>query len=124
MTATLPLVVENLSFRYRDRQETAIQDISFSADKGEILLIAGASGCDVIAITGNALSLLAQQVDVVLLSVSHEARTETTASRVAQQALIYALYTALAMRSVSKTIEADQIIWKALMRKNPFQSKS
>ncbi len=45
MTATLPLVVENLSFRYRDRQETAIQDITFSADKGEILLIAGASGC-------------------------------------------------------------------------------
>jgi len=45
MTADLPIVVENLSFRYRDRQETAIQDISFSADKGEILLIAGASGC-------------------------------------------------------------------------------
>lgn len=45
MTATLPLVVENLFFRYRDRQETAIRDISFSADKGEILLIAGASGC-------------------------------------------------------------------------------
>ena len=45
MTATLPLVVENLFFRYRDRQETAIRDISFSAEKGEVLLIAGASGC-------------------------------------------------------------------------------
>lgn len=45
MTADLPIVVENLSFRYRDRQETAIQDISFSVDEGEILLIAGASGC-------------------------------------------------------------------------------
>ena len=37
--------VENVSFRYRDREELAIQDISFTASKGEILLIAGASGC-------------------------------------------------------------------------------
>ena len=44
MTDT-PLVIENLSFRYRDRQETAIRDISFEAKAGEVLLIAGASGC-------------------------------------------------------------------------------
>jgi len=44
MTDT-PLVVENLSFRYRDREELAIRDISFNADRGEVLLIAGASGC-------------------------------------------------------------------------------
>ena len=41
----LPLVVENLSFRYRDRQGAAIHNISFEAKPGEILLIAGASGC-------------------------------------------------------------------------------
>ncbi len=40
-----PLVVENLSFRYRDRTGAAIHDISFTANAGEILLIAGASGC-------------------------------------------------------------------------------
>jgi len=40
-----PLVIENLSFRYRDRQETAIRNISFEAKAGEVLLIAGASGC-------------------------------------------------------------------------------
>ncbi len=45
MTSSLPLVVENLAFRYRDRQGAAIEDISFSAEKGELLLIAGASGC-------------------------------------------------------------------------------
>jgi energy-coupling factor transport system ATP-binding protein len=45
MSAELPLVVENLSFRYRDRQGTAIRNISFEAHTGEILLIAGASGC-------------------------------------------------------------------------------
>jgi energy-coupling factor transport system ATP-binding protein len=45
MTAELPLIVENLSFRYRDRQGTAIRNISFEAQTGEILLVAGASGC-------------------------------------------------------------------------------
>ena len=42
---TSPLTVENLSFRYRDRKGAAIHELSFAADAGEILLIAGASGC-------------------------------------------------------------------------------
>ncbi len=41
----LPLVVENLSFRYRDRQGTAIHNLSFTVNSGEVLLVAGASGC-------------------------------------------------------------------------------
>ncbi|MCF6278367.1 MAG: energy-coupling factor ABC transporter ATP-binding protein, partial [Anaerolineales bacterium] len=45
MTNPLPLIVQNLTFSYRDREETAIRDISFSANPGEILLVAGASGC-------------------------------------------------------------------------------
>jgi energy-coupling factor transport system ATP-binding protein len=45
MTDEQPLVIENLSFRYRERQVTAIRNISFSANPGEIMLIAGASGC-------------------------------------------------------------------------------
>ena len=45
MTDPLPLVIDNLSFRYRDRQGAAIHNISFEAQPGEILLIAGASGC-------------------------------------------------------------------------------
>jgi energy-coupling factor transport system ATP-binding protein len=40
-----PLTVEDLSFRYRDRQGAAIRNISFDAKPGEVLLIAGASGC-------------------------------------------------------------------------------
>jgi energy-coupling factor transport system ATP-binding protein len=40
-----PLVVDNLSFRYRDRQGSAIHGISFTTNPGEVLLIAGASGC-------------------------------------------------------------------------------
>ncbi len=39
------LVVEDLTFRYRDRQTPAIRHLTFTSDQGEILLIAGASGC-------------------------------------------------------------------------------
>jgi energy-coupling factor transporter ATP-binding protein EcfA2 len=45
MTQTFSLIVENLSFRYRDRQELAIEDISLSMEPGELLLVAGPSGC-------------------------------------------------------------------------------
>jgi energy-coupling factor transport system ATP-binding protein len=45
MMPDAPLVIDNLSFRYRDRQGTAIRNISFEAKLGEVLLIAGASGC-------------------------------------------------------------------------------
>ena len=45
MMADTPLLVENISFRYRDRQGAAIHNISFSAEKGELVLLAGASGC-------------------------------------------------------------------------------
>jgi energy-coupling factor transport system ATP-binding protein len=43
--SNIALSVKNLRFRYRDRVGAALQGISFSADKGELLLIAGASGC-------------------------------------------------------------------------------
>jgi energy-coupling factor transport system ATP-binding protein len=44
--ASTPLVnVAGLSFRYRDRDTLAIQDISFDVPAGEVLLVAGASGC-------------------------------------------------------------------------------
>ncbi len=40
-----PLIVENLSFKYRTRPEVAIEDISFELKPGELLLVAGSSGC-------------------------------------------------------------------------------
>ena len=45
MPKIAPLQVENLSFRYRTRTEPALSDISFTVQAGEILLVAGASGC-------------------------------------------------------------------------------
>jgi energy-coupling factor transport system ATP-binding protein len=43
--ATLALEVSELSFRYQRREEFAIHDLSFQVHTGEVLLIAGASGC-------------------------------------------------------------------------------
>ena len=40
-----PLVIEDLSFQYRTRPEKAIREVSFELHQGEMLLIAGSSGC-------------------------------------------------------------------------------
>jgi energy-coupling factor transport system ATP-binding protein len=41
----IPLVVENLSFQYRRRDELAILNMNFELQAGQVMLIAGASGC-------------------------------------------------------------------------------
>jgi DNA-binding MurR/RpiR family transcriptional regulator len=79
-------------------------------------------GVPVLCITGNALSPLATVSDVVLLSVSQESMPETISSRIAQYALIHALYICLAMSSMDQAIENERIIWNALMRTPPFQA--
>ncbi len=38
------LVIQDLTFRYRDREQPSIRDISLQMAKGELLLLAGASG--------------------------------------------------------------------------------
>lgn len=43
--ADIPLVIDNLSFKYRTRPELAIENVSFELKQGELLLIAGSSGC-------------------------------------------------------------------------------
>jgi energy-coupling factor transport system ATP-binding protein len=40
-----PLVIEGLTFRYRARPETALRDVALTLESGELLLVAGASGC-------------------------------------------------------------------------------
>ena len=37
--SALPLVVENLSFRYLDRSEFALQGVSFEVREGEVVLV-------------------------------------------------------------------------------------
>jgi energy-coupling factor transporter ATP-binding protein EcfA2 len=45
MASQPPLWIDHLSFRYHSRKELAIKDISLQVEKGQVLLIAGASGC-------------------------------------------------------------------------------
>lgn len=45
MADTTPLVIDNLSFKYRTRPEAALTGVSLAVRPGEMLLVAGASGC-------------------------------------------------------------------------------
>jgi len=43
--ASAPLRVEGITFRYRARPEPALRDVSITLHQGELLLLAGTSGC-------------------------------------------------------------------------------
>ncbi|HNT55796.1 MAG TPA: ABC transporter ATP-binding protein, partial [Anaerolineaceae bacterium] len=45
MSETPPLFIEDLSFRYRSRTDWALKHINLTVQPGQVLLIAGASGC-------------------------------------------------------------------------------
>ncbi len=100
----------------------AISQTGDSFDPLRTTTIAKSNGASVIVITGNSASKLTENADVVLLSVSHETRVETIASRIAQYAIIHALYVGLAMLDVSSTIEKEKLIWEAVMNKPTFQN--
>lgn len=78
-------------------------------------------GCKIIAITGNPSSELSKLADVLLLSISHESRPETLASRIAQHALIQGLYVLMAMRMSQVANQNEYLIWDALMRASNAQ---
>ncbi|MEJ5202157.1 MAG: MurR/RpiR family transcriptional regulator [Anaerolineales bacterium] len=80
-------------------------------------------GCKIIAITGNPSSELAKLADIVLLSVSHESRPETLASRVAQHALIQGIYVITAMRMSHIANHNEYLIWDAIMRASYSKDK-
>ena len=41
----IPLFIEDLTFRYRIRETPAIENLTLALHPGELLLVAGASGC-------------------------------------------------------------------------------
>ncbi len=45
MPSTTPLEIDHLTFRYHSRTEPAIKDINLTVESGQVVLIAGASGC-------------------------------------------------------------------------------
>ena len=44
-SAAAPLEIEGLTFRYRARSEPALHEVSLTLARGELLLVAGSSGC-------------------------------------------------------------------------------
>lgn len=100
----------------------AISQTGDSEDPLRTTAQAKANGCKIIVITGNTGSKLTEYADAILLSVSHETRVETIASRIAQYAIIHAIYVGLAMQDVASTAEKEKLIWEALMNKPAFQN--
>jgi energy-coupling factor transport system ATP-binding protein len=45
MPSEYPLIIENLTFRYRSRSEPALKNVNLSIKPAQVVLIAGASGC-------------------------------------------------------------------------------
>lgn len=86
----------------------AISQTGDSRDPLRTTATAKSKGSSIIVITGNTASKLTVYADVVLLSVSHETRVETIASRIAQYAIIHALYVGLAMQDVTSTINKEK----------------
>lgn len=90
--------------------------ISQSGDSGSITRTAGVAkrnGVPVIAITGSRVSPLANLCDRILLSICHEPTPETITSRIAQQAIVHTLYTALSLRIGEQSKENEERIWDA-----------
>lgn len=82
--------------------------------------VASKNGCPVVSIVGNTTSKIARLSDAFLLSVSNETSLEKTSSRIAQHAIIQALYVCLGIRSLEITNQAEQEIWRAL---DPYKHK-
>jgi DNA-binding MurR/RpiR family transcriptional regulator len=95
----------------------AISQSGSSTDPVMTLQLARRSGAGTICITGNPESPLTQHSDVTLLSVSHETRSETIASRIAQMTIVDVLYVILAMRSMDTAIRNERLIWDSLYSK-------
>ena len=90
--------------------------ISQSGEAESILRVAEVArknGTPIITITGSRLSGLAKLSDCIFLSVCHEANPETMTARIAQHAIVHAVYQSLehSMKDISRVNE--ERIWDA-----------
>ena len=74
-------------------------------------------GCATIAITGNGHSPFTKNADVTLLSVANEIRPEALASRIAQIAIVDALYVAISLRDADRALENERRAFEAVIPK-------
>lgn len=94
--------------------------ISFSGASQDVITTvktAKEKGAATIAITGNGKSPLAEVVDQVLLSVSHETRTDTITGRIAQMAILDAIYVNLSLSNLDDTLKKERLITSSIIQK-------
>jgi RpiR family carbohydrate utilization transcriptional regulator len=94
-----------------------------SSDPKQTAAEAQARGVPILCLTGNTLSPIGQFLNVVLLSVTQESNSEALSSRVAQYAMVHALYVCLAMRSMDQTHAKGKQNSIPLKNKTPIQGK-
>jgi DNA-binding MurR/RpiR family transcriptional regulator len=99
-----------------------ISQTGYSSNPRQTAAEAQAQGVPILCITGNTLSPIAQFADVVLLSVTQESTPETLSSRVAQYAMVHALYVCLAIRSMDQT-QINKKPLSTLKNNTPIQGK-
>lgn len=97
----------------------AISHSGSTTDPIDTIAVAAQAGARVIAITNNSLSPITKVSDVVLVTASSETRyrTEALASRLAQAAIVDALFVALGMRNPQRTYRNQKKIEDAIVRK-------
>lgn len=84
-----------------------------SSSIARIAEIARKTGAPVVTITGSRLSGLAKLSDYLLLSVCHEPNPETVSSRIAQHAIVHALYYAVSEKIGLVGTANEDKIWDA-----------
>lgn len=97
----------------------AISHSGSTRDPIETIEVARGAGARVISITNNALSPITKVSDVVLVTASSETRyrAEALASRLAQAAIVDALFVLLGMRHARRTYSNQRKIEDAIVRK-------
>jgi len=74
----------------------------------QVLHVARERGAATIAVTGNSDSPVAQEADVVLLTVAREMRSEPLAARACQLTLLDALYVAYSLQNIERVTKLER----------------
>lgn len=95
--------------------------ISYSGNTKDIHLLlqeARKSGANTVLITGNAQSKAAEFADLVLMSVSHEIRSDTIAARISQLSLVDALYVLYSLKHLDQTLDVEKKFINSIISKS------
>jgi len=103
------------------KPEDAAIVVSYSGttkDMGLVLMEAKKNGAKTVLITGNAQSTIAEHADVILVSVSHEIRSEPIAARLAQLALVDSIFILYSFLHLEKTLSIENKIANSVASKS------